>query len=47
MQRYLQQLLTDIETAIKNVSLPFVEKELSLNDWVSASEEDVNAPVRN
>ena len=47
MQRYLQQLLTDIEVATINVSLPFIEKELSLHDWISASEEGVKAPVRN
>ncbi len=47
MQHYIKQLLTDIETATQNVSFPFVEKELSIHDWVSEEEEDANAPARN
>jgi hypothetical protein len=47
MQHYIKQLLTDIETATQNVSFPFVEKELSVHDWVSEEEENTNAPTRN
>lgn len=46
MEKYLQQLLTDIAFATANVSLPFVEKELNLQDWLSPEEEEKFAPVR-
>ncbi len=35
MEKYIQQLLADIIHAAENVSLPFVEKELQLHDWIS------------
>lgn len=47
MKKYTQQLLSDIEAATKNVSLPFIEKELSLHDWISVEAEEANAPTRN
>lgn len=47
MNNYLQQLFSDLETATKNVSFPFIEKELSLHDWISAEEEEACAPTRN
>lgn len=47
MQQYIEQLLADIAYATENVSLPFVEKELQLHDWIPDEEEDKIAPVRN
>jgi len=47
MQRYVEQLLDDITYAIENISLPFIEKELQLHDWISDEEEDNIAPIRN
>ena len=47
MQHYIKQLLTDIEAATQNVSFPFIEKELSIHDWVSKEDEDATAPIRN
>jgi hypothetical protein len=47
MQHYLKQLLSDVEAATKNVSFPFIEKELSLHDWISEEDEEANAPARN
>src|SRR5687767_8632447 len=47
MQKYINQLLADIAYATENVSLPFVEKELEIHDWISDEDEDKNAPVRN
>jgi hypothetical protein len=47
MNKYIQQLLSDIKKAEKNVSFPFIEKELSLHDWVSAEAEEASAPTRN
>src|SRR5687768_3881479 len=47
MEKYLDQLLSDITYSTENVSLPFIEKELHLNDWVSEEEEEKFAPVRN
>ena len=47
MQNYISQLLDDIEYATGNVSLPFIEKELDLHDWISDEEEDKTAPVHN
>ena len=46
MQKYLEQLLTDIAYATENVSWPFIEKELHLHDWISDEDEDKTAPVR-
>lgn len=48
MQRYLTQLLSDIHHATKNLQWPFVQREeFSIHDWMSPSEEDATAPVRN
>jgi len=47
MNKYTQQLLSDIEDAAKNASFPFIAKELSLHDWISAEAEEVSAPTRN
>jgi len=46
MERYAEQLLEDIAYATKNVSQPFAERELHLQDWISPEEEDKTAPVR-
>ena len=47
MKKYIEQLLADIVYATENVSLPFVEKQLELHDWIADEEEDKTAPVRN
>ncbi|MEO6539431.1 MAG: hypothetical protein ABIN74_00515 [Ferruginibacter sp.] len=47
MEKYISQLLSDIAYTTKNVSLPFMEKEPDLQDWISDEEEDLTAPVRN
>ena len=47
MEKYINQLLADIAYATENVSLPFIEKELALHDWISDEEENRTAPVRN
>lgn len=47
MQKYLSQLLADITYATENISLPFGEKELHLQDWIFDEDEDKTAPVRN
>jgi hypothetical protein len=47
MQKYISQLLDDIKFATANVSLPFVEKELDLHDWITEEDEEKSAPVRN
>ena len=47
MENYLKQLLADIAYAAENVSLPFAEKELHLQDWITPEEEEQIAPVRN
>lgn len=47
MEKYIIQLLADIRFASENVSSPFVEKQLELQDWMSDEEEDKTAPVRN
>ena len=47
MQNYINQLLADITYATENLSLPFVEKELHWQDWISPEDEDKTAPVRN
>lgn len=46
MERYVKQLLTDIEYATENVSWPFTKEDTDLRDWISAEEEDKTAPVR-
>ena len=47
MQDYITQLLADITFATGNVSLPFIDKELNLHDWITNEEEEKTAPVRN
>ncbi len=47
MQKYIEQLLSDIDNAATNVSTPFVEKQVELGDFISDEEEDKIAPVRN
>lgn len=47
MQSYLNQLMADISYAIQNISLPYVDRELSLQDWISEEEEERTAPLRN
>ena len=47
MQNYINQLLTDINYAAANISLPFIEKQMRLHDWISDEEEDLAAPIRN
>jgi hypothetical protein len=47
MEKYIAQLLSDIAYATENVSLPFIERQLELHDWISDEDEDKTAPVRN
>jgi hypothetical protein len=47
MNLYIQQLLTDLESAAANISFPSTGQEVDFWDWVSAKEEDANASVRN
>jgi len=47
MEKYIAQLLSDIDYATHNVSLPFAEGELHVGDWLTDEEEDQRAPVRN
>jgi hypothetical protein len=47
MQKYIEQLLEDMVHATQNISLPFIEKQLELHDWISDEEENRTAPVRN
>ena len=44
MEKYIEQLLSDIADATENVSLPFIEKELNLEDFITDEEENENAP---
>jgi hypothetical protein len=46
MQKYIDQLLTDIAYSTENVSWPFTEKELHLHDWISDDDENKIALVR-
>lgn len=46
MEEYLQQLLNDIAGVTEHIGLPFEEKHLQLNDWISDEEEESTAPVR-
>lgn len=46
MQNYIDQLLADIADATGNVSLPFIDTELYLHDWITDEEEEKTAPVR-
>ena len=45
MQKYLEQLLSDIEYATANVDMPKISGELW--DWVSEEEEEMTARIRN
>jgi hypothetical protein len=47
MEKYIEQLIADIAHATENVSLPFVERDLQLQDWLTEEEENKIAPVRN
>lgn len=47
MQKYISQLLSDIEYARVNLSLPFTEKQTDFLYWISDEEEERTAPVRN
>lgn len=47
MDKYLQQLLTDLKFAEEHVTWPYPEQSqdaLSIADWISDEEEDKNAP---
>ncbi|MEM1120003.1 MAG: hypothetical protein AAGJ18_06105 [Bacteroidota bacterium] len=45
MEKYLQQLLQDLQYATEHVSWPYPEKEsVSLGDWISEEEEEKTAP---
>ena len=46
MEKYIDQLLADIAYATENISWPFTEKELHLQDWISDEDESKTAPVR-
>ena len=39
-------MLGDIAYATENVSLPFIDTELHLHDWMTDEEEEKTAPVR-
>ncbi len=47
MKKYIDQLLEDINYAAANVSLPFIDKDVELFDFISDEEEDKTAPDRN
>lgn len=47
MERYIKQLLTDIEQATANLSFPYTDQQQSIHDWLSPDEEDATAPIRN
>jgi hypothetical protein len=47
MEKYITQLLSDIEFATQNVAYPFATHNLQLSDWVSEEEENLTAPIRN
>jgi hypothetical protein len=46
IQNYLRQLLADITYATENVSWPFAEKQLELQDWMTDEEENNTAQTR-
>ena len=46
MERYLEQLLTDIKDAAENVRWPYVEEEFCIHDWITDEEENNTAPIR-
>jgi hypothetical protein len=45
MQQYLTYLIADITKATQSASFPYVEKELSIHNWVSAEEEEHTAQL--
>jgi hypothetical protein len=45
MQKYIEQLLSDIDYAAANVSMPFIDKDVEWVDFISDKEEDKIAPV--
>lgn len=47
MERYLQQLSEDIESAILNVSFPYIENEINLWDIPALKEEEKHAASKN
>lgn len=47
MHLYIQQLLTDLQSATANISFPSTGQEFDIWDWVSPEEEDAKAPIRN
>lgn len=45
MDKYLQQLLADLQLATENVAWPYPEREsVALSDWISDEEEEKTAP---
>lgn len=46
MEKYIKQLLTDIDSATRQVRLPFIDRELTIQNWISPDEEEAIAPVR-
>ncbi len=47
MEKYLNQLLTDIAYSAENVSWPYIEQEQCIHDWIPEEEEERTAPTRN
>jgi hypothetical protein len=47
MNLYIQQLLTDLESATANISFPNTGQQVDFWDWISPEEEDATAPIRN
>ncbi len=45
MEKYLEQLLSDIASATENASFPISGNEISIHDWISEEEENLNAPI--
>jgi len=46
MERYVEQLLSDIAYATEHVDCPYQQRECSIHDWVSDEEEERTAPRR-
>jgi len=46
MEKYIEQLLCDIENAREGLIIPAPEGGYSLEEWISQEEEDNNAPER-
>jgi hypothetical protein len=47
MEQYIQQLLNDIDYATQNINWPYIEKEMSLHEWIAEEDDDATAPIRN